>query len=97
MNSKRAKTSRRDLRLTPNQDSQIEEAAAILHVSVSDFIREASVEKAKQVREDQELMTLSKKDSELFIKAITEDSPELNENLLKAFKKNKALVKKRLG
>lgn len=61
-----------DVRLRPEQKTEIEKAASIKGLTVTDFIIQNAVASAKQTIRDYESWTLERPDAELFAAALTE-------------------------
>lgn len=59
-----------DVRLRPDQKTQIEKAAGIKGISVSDFIIQNALENASRTIREHETWILERPDAELFFKAL---------------------------
>jgi len=69
------KTERIEARLLSDQRRRIEHAAALKGASISDFIVSSADEVAKRTIEEHESWTLSRRDSEIFMKALLNPPP----------------------
>jgi uncharacterized protein (DUF1778 family) len=77
-----------DIRLHPEQKKEIEQAAHIKGLTMTDFIIQNAVENAQQAIREYETWTLERPDAELFAKALTEP-PTLGAQLTQAAKRYK--------
>jgi uncharacterized protein (DUF1778 family) len=77
-----------DVRLRPDQKTQIEKAAGIKGVSVSDFIIQNALEIATRTIREYETWTLERPDAELFFKALI-NPPAPGPRLTRAAKRYK--------
>lgn len=71
-----------DVRLRPEQKSEVERAAHIKGLTVTDFILQNALTNARQTIREYETWTLERPDAELFAKALTEPAslgPQLTE------------------
>lgn len=73
-------------RVSAETQELLSKAAALVGISsINSFVLNAAIEKAKQIMADEELLSLSKEDAQLFIEAL--DRPaKPNRRLDKAFK-----------
>jgi uncharacterized protein (DUF1778 family) len=72
----------------------IERAAAIYGATINQFIVQAAVERANEVLHTMEMVKLSSKDAQVFIKALTKP-PVPNKKLQEAVRAHKRLVESR--
>lgn len=79
------KTERFETRIPAHEKEYFRRAANLQGVSLADFMRVACQEKAERVFQQQELIELSRRDRERFVKALL-NPPEPNEALLAAAK-----------
>ncbi|OGT55146.1 MAG: hypothetical protein A3F17_08810 [Gammaproteobacteria bacterium RIFCSPHIGHO2_12_FULL_41_15] len=84
---------RLDIRTSHAAKATIEHAAEELGVTISAFILESAMEKAKKVLEQAQIIKLTAKESKRFIE-ILESPPKPNKNLKKLFKQDKKITKK---
>jgi uncharacterized protein (DUF1778 family) len=66
----RKERDRIDIRLRSEQKEEIEKAATIEGLSTTEFIKQHAVSKARETIHNHETWVLSRKDSELFAKAL---------------------------
>ena len=72
----------------------IERAAAVYGATISQFVVQASVERANEVLHGMEMVKLSSRDAQIFIDALTKP-PAPNKKLQEALRANKRLVESR--
>ena len=77
-----------DVRLRPEQKSEIERAAQIKGLTVTDFIIQNAVENARQAIREYETWTLERPDAEIFAAALMQP-PTLGPQLSQAAKRYK--------
>ncbi len=87
-------TARLELRLRPEADRQLREAAEITKTSVSKFLLEAGLERAQQVIEAQRTWYVSESYFEELLSAL-DAPPVFNQALAKARKDADALIERR--
>jgi len=75
-----------DLRIKPDIKEMFSKAAQLAGTNLSAFVISSTMEKAKQVMEDQEMLRLSNQDRDIFLKAI--DNPPKPNTALKRAAKN---------
>ena len=83
-----------DVRLRPEQKSEIERAAQIKRLSVTDFIVQNAVANARQTIREYETWTLERPDAEIFAAALLEPTA-LGPQLAQAAKRYKERFLKR--
>lgn len=88
----RAARERIDVRLRPEQKTEIEQAAHIKGLTMTDFIIQNAVTNARQTIREYETWTLERPDAEIFAAALTEPAM-LGPRLTRAAKR----YKERLG
>jgi uncharacterized protein (DUF1778 family) len=71
----RTRTARLDVRLRKDQKLEIEEAAARLGQSLSEFAVSVLLERSRAVMEQQQRTRLSARDRDLFLKMLDCDTP----------------------
>ena len=72
----------------------IERAAAVYGATISQFVVQASVERANEVLHSMEMVKLSSRDAQIFIDSLTRP-PVPNKKLQEAFRAHKRLVESR--
>ncbi len=78
-----------EIRSTHSERNKFEEAAIVLGMNLSSFVRMAALEKSMLVLKDHSnTILLSNEDRDLFFKAL-ENPPKLNKTMLGAIKKFK--------
>lgn len=87
-------TARLELRLRPEADRQLREAAEITKTSVSKFLLEAGLERAQEVIEAQRTWYVSEPYFEELLSAL-DAPPVINQALAKARKEADALIERR--
>lgn len=87
-------TARLELRLRPEADRQLREAAGITKTSVSKFLLEAGLERAQEVIEAQRTWYVSESYFEELLSAL-DAPPVINQALAKARKEADALIERR--
>lgn len=92
--NKESKNARLEARITQAQKELLIEAASIQGRSLTDFIVDTVMETAKSVIQENRIMELSKRDSELFIANIL-DAPQPSVKLQEAGKEYLELMKKK--
>ncbi len=83
---------RLNFRLSGEHKKTIEEAAAEMGQTVSDFAISALLQSAQKILHDQQVTRLSARDRQLFVKMLDEQSTKPNEALVKAAKRYKKQV-----
>lgn len=83
------RTERAEARLLPEQKDRIEQAAQLTGLSVSDFIVQHAVAAAVQTIQQHTSWTLSKRDRDVFLDALS-NPPEPNERLKAAARRYRA-------
>lgn len=87
-------TQRLELRLRPEADRQLREAAAIAQTSVSKFLLDAGLERAQEVIEEQRTWRVSESFFEELLSAL--DAPPVhNQALAKAVERANKLIERR--
>ncbi|MGH7826132.1 MAG: DUF1778 domain-containing protein [Candidatus Binatia bacterium] len=86
-----AKTERLDARITPEQKSLIQRAAALTGQSVTDFVIVSAQENATRTVREHEIIALSTRDQEVFINALL-NPPAPGPRLRKAAQRYKERV-----
>lgn len=84
MPSQEQKSERIDIRTTPTAKAILQQAAASMHKSVSEFLLDSGLSKATETLADQRLFALNDKQWETFKKALDappEERPELKKLL----------------
>lgn len=89
---KESKNARLEVRITQAQKELLIEATSIQGRSLTDFIVNTVIETAKSVIQENRIMELSKRDSELFIANIL-DAPQPSAKLQEAGKEYLELMK----
>ena len=89
-----AATSRLNVRLSPEVKSRITRAANILGQDLTEFASSTLNEKAVEVLERYETLTLSEKEYRAFLDILSGDVPEPTEESLEGAKKYKRGVRK---
>lgn len=87
------KEKRIEIRSSEDEKQEFEEAAAIVHMGLSEFIRFATHLYVKKVHEEHQNMLLSKEAGMTFLNAL-ENPPEPSEKLKEAMRKHSKNVKK---
>lgn len=72
------------LRASQKERDRLIEAAAYTGMSLSAFLRQAALEKSDDVLKNRDILTLSDKDRDIFLKAL-ENPPKPNKRLQQAF------------
>ena len=85
------KTERLDARLTEAQKSLLERAAALAHQPLSDFVIRTATERAVQLIQEQSILELSARDSQVFAEVVLNPKP-LGEKLKKAAERHDTLI-----
>lgn len=81
-----------DFRLSSDLKKTIEDAAAKMGQSVSDFAISTLVQTARKILHDQQVTQLSERDRERFVAMLDDDSSQPNAALVKAAKRYKKQV-----
>lgn len=81
-----------NFRLNSDFKGTIEDAAAEMGQSVSDFAVSTLVQRARNILHDQRSTRLSERDRQLFVAALDDESSKPNEALVKAAKRYKKQV-----
>jgi uncharacterized protein (DUF1778 family) len=79
-------------RLSSELKKAIEDAAAEMGQSVSDFAVSTLVQSARKILHDQQSTRLSERDRQLFVAALDDEASKPNEALVKAAKRYKKQV-----
>jgi len=82
-----AKNTRLDIRTTGPAKEMLEQAASFLGTTLSAFMLEAAMSKAKDVVAQFQAITLSRKEAERFVVTL-QNPPKANEKLKQLFKKH---------
>lgn len=82
-----------NFRLSSDLKKTIEDAAAQLGQSVSDFATSTLIQAARQVLNEQQMTRLSERDREIFAAMLKDESSRPNEALLRAAKRYKKQVR----
>jgi uncharacterized protein (DUF1778 family) len=70
---KSVRAARLDIRLNPQAKEKIEQAAVVLHQSVTDFVVTSLLRASEQALERQEIIRLTNRDRDLFLAALEAD------------------------
>lgn len=82
------KQDRIEIRSSHSERNKFEEAAVVLGMNLSSFIRMAALEKSSAILKDHtNTILLSNEDRDLFLKAL-EEPPKLNKSMESAIKKH---------
>ena len=84
--AKKAKPSRIDLRVSPEQKELLERAASLRGLSLSSYLLSNSIETARRDIESHEKLVLSDNDRNLFL-SLMENPPEPNQALKSAMRR----------
>jgi uncharacterized protein (DUF1778 family) len=87
------RTERLDVRMAPEVKSEIERAAALSGQTVSNFVIEATVRRARKVIREASEIRLSARDRDRFLAALDRTDAKPNAALLKAAKRHKAATR----
>ena len=87
-------TQRLELRLRPEADRQIREAAAIAQTSVSKFLLDAGLERAQEIIDEQRTWRISESFFEELLSAL-DAPPVFNPALAKAAQRANELIERR--
>jgi len=87
------KEKRIEIRSSEEEKQDFEEAAALVHMGLSEFIRFATHLYVKKVREEHQNITLSKEAGLAFLNAL-ENPPEPSDRLKEAMRRHSKNVKK---
>lgn len=82
-----AKDARVDIKTTKAAKATLEQAAYALGTTLSAFMLDCSMSKAREILAQSDLICLTRKESERFIAAL-QSSPKANEKLKQLFKKH---------
>ena len=85
------RTERLDARVTPEEKQVIETAASLRGISVTDLLRTSVRDAARRIIRENEVLTLSERDSKAFVEALM-NPPKPNKKLLAAAKRFKQEV-----
>jgi len=85
---KTEKMDRIDLRITREQKELLARAAALSGVSMSSFLVNNAIDRAKRIVVKSETITLSDRDRDLFY-SILKDPPKPNKNLVKLMRNHR--------
>ncbi len=80
------RSERLDARVTPDEKRVIETAASIRGISVTDLLRTSARDAAMRIIRENEVLTLSERDSKAFVEALM-NPPKPNKKLLRAAKR----------
>ncbi len=86
------KRDRLELRTSSEERRQFEEAAQLLGVNLSEFLRRTALEKSSEIIRKNNSIILSNEDRDAFLNAL-ENPPEPNKKLKQAMKHHKRLIK----
>ena len=89
------RAARLDIRITPSVKSVIENAANFLGVTTSAFVLKCVLEKATQVMQQAQLITLNAEESQRFLEML-ENPPEPNEKLKRLLVTHRKRKKKKV-
>ena len=89
----RMREARIHIRSTTEEKKQFEEAAALEGEELSEFLRKSGRMRAKKVIEEHHTITLSNRDRDLFLEALT-DPPKPSQRLKDAMKRYRKNIKK---
>jgi uncharacterized protein (DUF1778 family) len=95
--SSNSQSARLNFRLAPEHKRAIEEAAAALGQSVSDFAVAALVQSAHKVMEEESVTKLSRRDREVFLALLDDKSARPTKALRDAVKRYKKQVEQHGG
>lgn len=70
---KRIRAARLDIRLNPQAKEKIEQAAAVSHQSITDFVVTSLLRASEEALERQKLIQLTNRDRDLFLAALETD------------------------
>ena len=70
---KSIRAARLDIRLNPQAKAKIEQAAAVSHQSITDFVVTSLLRASEEALERQELIQLTNRDRDLFLAALEAD------------------------
>ena len=87
------KQERLDVRTNANEKKKFEEAASLLGMNLSSFVRMSVLEKSTQVLRQHDTIFLSDKARDAFLEAL-QNPPKPNKELKKAFKEYEKLVER---
>lgn len=82
---------RLEIRTSSQERRQFEEAAQLLGMNLSEFLRRTALEKSGEVIRKNNSIILSNEDRDAFLKAL-ENPPEPNKKLKQALKYHKKLI-----
>ena len=82
-----------NFRLSGDLKKTIEDAAAEMGQSISDFAVSTLVRTARRILRDQHVTRLSERDRQLFVAMLDDESSKPNESLVKAAKRYKKQVR----
>lgn len=83
---------RLEIRTSDKERRQFEEAALLLGMTLSDFLRRTALERSVDVIRQNNCIILSNEDRDAFLNAL-ENPPEPNKKLKQAMKYHKKLIK----
>lgn len=83
---------RLEIRTSDKERRQFEEAAQLLGMNLSEFLRRTALEKSVEVIRKNNSLVLSNEDRDAFLNAL-ENPPEPNKKLKQAMKHHKKLIK----
>lgn len=86
------KEERLEIRISHNERRQFEEAAFLLGMNLSEFIRRTALEKSVEVIRNENAIILSNEDRDAFLHAL-EHPPKPNKKLKEAMLHHKRLIK----
>ena len=88
------KRERLEARVSPEQKALIERAAQLQGRSITDFLVASAQQEAERVIREHEVLVLSPRDSEAFVRALLNPPPP-NEALCAAFRRHRDLIASR--
>lgn len=81
-----------EIRTSQGERRQFEEAASLLGMNLSEFLRRTALEKSSEIIRSNNTILLSNEDRDAFLTAL-ENPPEPNKKLKQALKHHKRLIK----
>jgi uncharacterized protein (DUF1778 family) len=91
MSTSNSKMARLEARITPAQKRLIAKAASIQGRTVTQFVVDSAQQAAKNVVQEDKLIALSTRDSEIFVKALL-NAPVPSERLMTAVERYKSKI-----
>ncbi len=81
-----------EIRTSRSERRQFEEAACLIGMNLSEFLRRTALERSSEIIRRNDSIILSNEDRDAFLKAL-ENAPEPNKKLKQALKHHKRLIK----